>query len=145
MMKIVALGLLTCFLAPPAAGETLRGIVSDVVGAPIKDALVFVRWDESGSTRGIGNIGIKQDLFLKTDKEGAFTAQLPPGYYDVFVSSPAFSPACRKIRIGKGAAVNFAERLQVSELILEQLAHPMGAAQPKGVAPTLLPYVPVHR
>ncbi len=137
-MNIVRLGLLICFLAPPAAGETLRGIVSDIAGAPIAGALVFVRWDQSGSTRGIGNVGIKQDLMMKTGERGAFTTQLAPGFYDVFVSSPAFSPACRKIRIGKGAVVNVEERLPVSIIVMNELAYKI-TGEGKGLVPTLLP------
>lgn len=79
---------------------------------------------------GIGNIGIKQDLMLRTDERGAFTTPLPPGFYDVFVSSPAFSPACRKIRIGKGAVVNLEERLPFSDIVCNELCESIGAVEP---------------
>ncbi len=143
-MNIATSGLLICFLAPPAVGETLRGVVSDEMGAPLKDALVFVRWDPTGKARGIGNVGIKQELMLKTDERGAFTTELAPGFYDVFVSSPAFSPACRKIRIGNGAVVNFDERLPVSDIVINELADQITAV-PKAIVPTLLPHVPKQR
>ena len=130
-MNIVTLGLLICILATLGAGETLRGVVSDEMGAPIKDALVFVHWDPAGSHMRIGNVGIKQDLVLKTDERGAFTSSVPPGFYDVFVSSPAFSPACRKIRIGKGAIANVEERLPVSNIVLNELGESIGTVVPK--------------
>jgi hypothetical protein len=143
-MNIATSGLLICILATPGAGETLRGVVSDVMGAPIKDAVVFVHWDPASSNMRIGNVGIKHDLLLKTDERGAFTTLLPPGFYDVFVSSPAFSPACRKIRIGKGAVVNVEERLPVSIIVMNELTYKI-TGEGKGLVPTLLPDVPKQR
>jgi hypothetical protein len=72
-----------------AQSETLKGAVKDSLGAPIPGALVFIHWDSAGSTVGVkDNIGIKADLSIRTKDDGTFTIDVPPGFYDVFASSP---------------------------------------------------------
>jgi hypothetical protein len=49
----------------------LKGTVTDSAGAPIPGAYIVVHWDSSGSGVGlVTNVGLKQDLILKTDRKG---------------------------------------------------------------------------
>src|SRR5580704_19046190 len=91
---------LTILLAGAALGDSqLNGTVTDEGGNPVPGAMILVHWDPFPSPLGkANNIGIKKDLVLTTDKKGKFTAEVPPGYYDLFVASPGFLPASRKIR-----------------------------------------------
>jgi hypothetical protein len=115
MLPFIAL-FLTCSI--PAFSETLKGTVNDSAGSPIPGTLIVVHWDSSGSTVGLSsNQGIKNDLFLKTDAYGRFAAELPPGFYDVFVSSRAFTPVCRKIRIKASKEFVYNPRLNVDPLV----------------------------
>jgi hypothetical protein len=116
--------LMVCFLLPQFAysQNRLRGVVTDSEGAVISGAHVFIHWDASGSKVGLTtNIGIKEDRALISDAKGRFSTELPPGFYDVFVSAPVFSPDCRKVRIIKGSAADYNPRLKVSALITKEL------------------------
>jgi hypothetical protein len=74
--------------------------VTDSSGGAIRGAMVLVHWDSAGSTVGLNSsVGIKQDLILTTDARGSVSADLPPGFYDVFFSAMAFTPVCQKIRV----------------------------------------------
>jgi hypothetical protein len=109
-----------CALASPAA--ELKGVVSDSQGVIIRSARIVVHWDPSGSTVGLkSNVGIEQDLRLETNKEGRFAAELPPGFYDIFVTANAFSPECRKIRIKPEEAASFNPRLKADPLVANEL------------------------
>ncbi len=94
--------LLTAAVLTPAvaSGETLTGAVNDSSKTPISGAMVLIHWDRAGSTVGLKtNIGIKADLSIGTKDDGTFTADLPPGFYDIFVAAPAFTPTSLKIRM----------------------------------------------
>jgi hypothetical protein len=83
---------------------------------------LVVHWDSSGSTVGLsGNVGINNDPFLKTDASGHFATELPPGFYDVFVSARAFTPLCRKIRIRTGETFTYNPRLNVDPLVIQEI------------------------
>jgi hypothetical protein len=97
-------------------------VVTDSESAVISGAHVFIHWDASGSKVGLTtNIGIKEDRELISDARGLFSTELPPGFYDVFVSPMAFSPDCRKIRMINGSAADYNPRLKVSTLITKEL------------------------
>jgi hypothetical protein len=71
----------------------IAGRVTDSEGAVIAKARVFVHWDPSGSKVGpIGNVGTTQDVSVLTNAEGDYLAKVPPGFYDVFISAPMFTP-----------------------------------------------------
>jgi hypothetical protein len=107
----------------------LKGVIADSEGASIRDAHVIVRWDPAGADVGLqSNVGLKHEVDLITDKKGGFALQLPPGFYDVFVSFTAFSPQCRKIRIKPGSTSVYKARLKVDPLVTREL----GDAVPKG-------------
>lgn len=60
------------------------------------------------------NVGIPDDKVLKPDHRGAYTIDLPPGAYDVFVTAPGFQPTCDKVSISKGQTAEWDVRLKVS-------------------------------
>ena len=64
---------------------------------------------------------ISENMILKTDAKGKFSAEIPEGFYDLFVSSATFSPQCRKIRIKKGDVVTFNPRLSPDPLVIDEL------------------------
>jgi hypothetical protein len=122
-MKMVNCIALCLALAVAAFGETkVTSTVTDESGAAISGAMILIHWDSAGSTVGLNtNVGIKKDLVLTTDARGNFSVELPPGFYDLFVSAMAFTPACRKIRL-KGAATSEVRfRLAVDPKVTQEL------------------------
>jgi Carboxypeptidase regulatory-like domain len=107
---------------PATQTSTLKGTVTDSAGAPIPDAYILIHWDSSGSGVGLtSNIGLKSDVVLKSGKDGAYASQLPPGFYDVFVSAMAFGPACRKVRTIVGKATMYNARLEADASVTAEL------------------------
>jgi hypothetical protein len=112
-LKILLLALVLLTPSSETMKSSLRVGVRDSNGAAIAGAKIVVHWDPAGSSVGLlSNVGIKEDLRLETDQEGRFSGELPPGFYDIFVSSPAFSPECLKVRLkpGKTASPDFSLR-----------------------------------
>ena len=126
-----ALGILLCILAcgvsvaaPQTQKASLTGFVTDSEGAVIKGAEVLVHWDPSGSTVGLTtNVGIKEDLHLKTNDEGRFWTEIPPGFYDIFVTWSAFTPECRKIRLKAGDSGRVSFALKPNALVTAEIGH----------------------
>ena len=88
----------------------------------IAKARVLVHWDSSGSTVGLrDNIGIKQDVIVLTDPGGQFSASVPAGFYDVFVSAMAFTPAATKVRVKEGRLTTFNTKLKADPLVSKEL------------------------
>src|SRR5579871_3264418 len=111
-----------CFLCCASAfGATLSGRITDTEGAVIANAHVVIHWDASGSTYVKDNLGTKQDVVLSTDHDGSFSAEIPPGFYDVFVSAAAFSPYCEKVRVREAQKRPFKARLKVSAVTSKEL------------------------
>jgi len=106
---------------PPKA--KLLGRVTDSHGVTIPGAALIVHWDPSGSDIGLdSNVGLREDLNVRVDKTGIYSIEVPPGFYDVFVSSPAFEPLCRKVRLRPGGSETFNPKLAVSLLVSKELA-----------------------
>lgn len=109
----------------PSAGQpksSLKGEVKDTEGAAIAGARIVVHWDPAGSRVGLtSNIGIEKDLQLIADQSGNFDADLPPGFYDLFVSASAFSPSCTKIRVKAGMTVTYTTKLKLNGLVAKEL------------------------
>ncbi len=104
------------------ADSVLKGTVTDSEGAAIASATIFIHWDSAGGTVGLkSNVGIKEDLIVRTGANGGFSVNLPPGFYDLFVSSPAFTPFCGKVRTREGSSVTFDSKLQASGLVINEL------------------------
>jgi hypothetical protein len=60
---------------------------------------------------------LKEDLRLTTDKMGAFSTELAPGFYDVAVFAHAFSPNAHKVRIRTGQTTRYDTKLQADAQI----------------------------
>lgn len=116
---LIALTLTSCVVL--VAEPELRGTITDEAGASISGALILVHWDSAGSPGLRSNVGIKEDMVVRTATDGSFSIDLPAGFYDVFVSSPAFSPVCRKVRILGRNTVNFNPRLPLDPLVTNEL------------------------
>jgi hypothetical protein len=98
-----------------AIENLLSGVVADTEGAVVPNATVLVHWDSAGSAVGLeSNVGVKQDVTVNS-------LELPPGFYDVFVSATAFSPFAQKVRIKLHAPVTLNPRLQIDPLVTREL------------------------
>src|SRR5260370_36730784 len=110
------------FTDPPRS--RLKGKVTDSQGAVIASARVLVHWDPSGSQVGLNsNVGIKEDLTLTTGDLGEFETDLPPGFYDLFVSAAAFSPVCQKIRLTASVHPPVDFKLKADPIVGKELGH----------------------
>lgn len=122
----VLAGFLLVTLAVASISQTptshISGAVTDSEGAVIAKAVVIVHWDPSGSQVGLtDNIGIEEDLRATTNSDGEVTIDVPPGFYDVFVSSMSFSPRCLKVRVKANRPGEFKVRLPVDPVVSKEL------------------------
>ena len=69
----------------------------------------------------MGLLGIKQDVIVVTNVTGHYSADVPPGFYDVFVSATAFTPVATKVRVKNGQSVIFAAKLNADPLISREM------------------------
>jgi len=107
----------TVFAAPSETSK-LSGTVTDPEGGVISGAYIFVHWDPVALT---SNVGIKADLRVQTDKDGTYSIDLPPGFYDVFVSAMSFTPSCHKVRIRAEQATVLNPKLKVDRVVSKEL------------------------
>ncbi|HXM23977.1 MAG TPA: carboxypeptidase-like regulatory domain-containing protein [Terriglobales bacterium] len=106
------------------------GQITDSEGAAIASARVLVHWDASGSAVGhTDNIGVKQDLIVVTDAGGRYSANVPAGFYDVFVSAPAFTPIAAKVIVKQGQKTMLNAKLYLDPLVSKEI----GGMQVEGV------------
>jgi hypothetical protein len=76
---------------------TITGKVTDSKGAAIAKARVLIHWDPSS-----GKSGVTQDVSVLSDDSGTYLAEVPVGFYDVFVSALAFTPTAAKVIVKEG-------------------------------------------
>lgn len=106
-------------LASAGSKSEIRGQITDSAGAVIAKARVLIHWDVSGSTVGLsGNV---EDLLVMTDANGRYSATVPPGFYDVFVSATGFTPIATKVRVKEGKNAMFDARLPPDPLVVAEL------------------------
>jgi hypothetical protein len=79
-------------------------------------ARIIVHRDSSGT----GSVEYK-DLVITSNKTGQFTLEVVPGFYDIFVSAPAFSPECTKLRVRKAASAVYMPRMHADPLVTKEL------------------------
>jgi hypothetical protein len=104
----------------------MTGSATDPTGAAIAQATIELHWDPSGAHVGLKtNVGLRSEMKIMTDSDGKFSATVPPGFYDVFVSAPAFSPACRKVRLLQGKTSHVTFRLVPDKLVTAELGDPI--------------------
>jgi hypothetical protein len=102
--------------------SAITGQITDSEGAVLSNTRVLVHWDSSGSAVGlIDNISTKQDVIVVTDASGRYSANVPPGFYDVFVSRMAFTPVATKVRVKQGQPTTFSTKLKVDPLVSKEL------------------------
>jgi hypothetical protein len=122
---VIAMVVVLCL--PVAATEQqskISGQIVDSEGASISNARVIVHWDASGSAVGLrDNIGIQQDLIVTSDDAGRYSANVPAGFYDVFVSAMAFTPRAAKVRVRQEQSTTYNSRLTADPLVSKELAH----------------------
>jgi hypothetical protein len=123
----IFIGVVLLLCASAAAGEPqslIAGRIVDSEGAAIAEARVLVHWDSAGSTVGLSdNIGIQRDIILTTDANGNYSANVPAGFYDVFVSATAFTPIAAKVRVKQAQRITYNSALTVDPLVSRELAH----------------------
>ena len=126
-MRAATLGFLLVLLTGMSASDTprtvVRGNVRDPVGAAIGGAYVIVHLDRGDSDQSTPPLA---DIVLHTDERGDFSANVPPAFYDIFVTGTAFSPACKKVRVkvGKPATATFS--LSLDPLVSKETGHEIG-------------------
>ena len=101
-----------------AEDDTVKGAVVDATDYAIANARVFFHRDPTGSAPST-DVGAKQDGEVATDKNGNFEMRLPQGIYDVFVSAPAFSPYCKKIRVKRGLELKI--KLSLDQVTIKEM------------------------
>ena len=105
-----------------APQSAITGKITDAEGAVIANARVLVHWDSSGSAVGHkDNVGIKQDVIVVTDASGQYSADVPAGFYDVLISSPAFTPIAAKVIVKEGQKARFNAKLYVDPLVSKEI------------------------
>jgi hypothetical protein len=57
---------------------------------------------------------------LVTDTSGHYSADVPRGFYDVFVSAMAFTPTAAKVRVKEGATT-LSRELKADPLVSKEL------------------------
>lgn len=111
-----------CSALADSSSSKLRGVVTDPEGGAIRGARILLHWDPSGSRVGLTtNVGLPEDLSTEADRRGDFSAEIPPGFYDVFVSAMGFTPDCHKIRIKPGETAIYNARLKADPLVTNEL------------------------
>jgi hypothetical protein len=119
MRNCLACLILVPLLLPLLAGPgpvpfNFAGIIRDPTGAGLSGASVVVeRWEWDRSMRYPRAIA---EPVVRTDEEGRFSAYLPPGLYDVFVSYPSMEPVAKKIEIKAVESTNLDCTLELSSL-----------------------------
>lgn len=99
--------LLTTHLVLASGNGMLTGRVTDTSeGAPVAQAYVLVH--HSGLSAG--------DVHLSVKRDGSFAAELPPGFYDVFVTAVGFAPTASKIQVREGQTTTYNPRIGISRL-----------------------------
>jgi Carboxypeptidase regulatory-like domain len=120
-MNLIRFAVLLLFSVAYTRAGTLSGTVRDSEGGVISNAHVVIHWDPSGSNYLKDNIGIKQDIAATTDSSGHFSVELPPGFYDVFVTAMAFTPHCDKVRLKHKETRNYEVKLKMSPVTSKEL------------------------
>jgi Carboxypeptidase regulatory-like domain len=110
--------------------SAVRGRVTDSEGAIIAKARVLVHWDSSSPISDTKRSPI-QDVSVVTDNKGEYTAAVPAGFNDVFVSAPLFTPVAAKVIVKDASAAKFDAKLYVDP----QVSKEIGGMKVEGVPP----------
>ena len=87
-----------CLSSGSDATGTLRGVVRDINGAVVPNAIVIIQnLKPRTTTTGRARYTVAEGLV--TDSSGEFTSHLTPGRYDIFVTHPALLPVAKRVEI----------------------------------------------
>jgi Carboxypeptidase regulatory-like domain len=116
------------FSSEPQTGIT--GRVTDSEGAVIAKARVFIHWD-STSRELSGGDASTNDVSALSDSTGMYSAKIPVGFYDVFVSAPGFTPIAAKVIVKEGQKATLDAKLYLDPLVSKEI----GGMEVEGVPP----------
>ncbi len=135
MNRVITTCILILVCTPSLSAKTrsvIAGRVTDSAGAAIAKARVLIHWDSSGSRVGVtDNLGTKQDVIVLSDANGAYSMNVPEGFYDVFVSAPMFTPAAAKVIAKQGQRATLNVKLRVDPLVSKEIGGMEVYAAPK--------------
>jgi hypothetical protein len=95
--------------------NSISGTVKDSEGAVISGAKIMVHRDS-----GVAELKEGADMVVVSDKNGQFVLEVAPGFYDIFVSAPAFSPQCTKVRVREAEPAIYMPRLHADPLVTKE-------------------------
>jgi len=113
LIRTIACTLLLC-TASAVASSTIAGTVLDSEGAVIAGAQISVHKDPVSRTAKAA------DVTVYSDSKGQFKIDVTPGFWDIFVSAPAFSPQCTKLRVSDSAPGVYTPQLHADPLVIEE-------------------------
>jgi Carboxypeptidase regulatory-like domain len=102
--------------AAGASSSSISGTVRDSEGAVIGKARIAIHRDPTAVP---GNENA--DMVVTADNNGEFKLEVVPGFYDIFVSSPAFSPQCTKVRVLEAKPAIYNPRLRFDPLVSKEI------------------------
>ena len=108
-----------------AQNSMAKGIVVDPSGAPISQGFVLFHSDALTPENPI-----PYDVTLRTDKQGRFSAELPPGFYDLFIGSGGFEPNCQKVRMYTSAPEDLTVVLKLDAKFVKEHGDEFTAPEP---------------
>ena len=116
-------------LASGASGQTDRPIsttieVASEMQARLPGAFVVIHWEGVDTSQVTKNIGIRQDIVGRANREGQFVAQLPEGFYDVFVAWSFTAPLAMKIHVAPGKPTLHRAVMHLEPLFVPIFSHP---------------------
>jgi hypothetical protein len=117
------------FSSEPQTAITVR--VTDSEGAVIARARVYIHWDSSSRELGVVGDGSTNDVSALSDNTGMYSAKIPVGFYDVFVSAPGFTPIAAKVFVKEDEKATLNAKLYVDPLISKEI----GGMEVEGVPP----------
>lgn len=117
--------ILACAVASTAATilqaqgrGTLKGTILDPQGAAAPGVGIELRWNSASTDMcwtaphcPKRRIPRQKFLRLSTDRAGAFSVDLPPGYWDVFAYHDGLAPTCTIVYVTSGEATDIELRL----------------------------------
>jgi carboxypeptidase family protein len=115
--EVVLLAVVVVYSAIVTAqtSSTISGIVRDAAGAVIVNADVAVHWNIRVPDGPF--LPPSKDVMLKADKDGRYSVAVVPGFYDVCVHAPAFTPRCTTLKAEQGHTAAYDPRMEASPVI----------------------------